>query len=232
MKTRALLAVSCLLFAAACASDPASVKDTVLDKARQWFAAASNETVRLDDDAFQMVHLRSGETAYLVGAVFEDRSRNAKASTLLVRPDTQEAREVQRIIRKFHVEDFNGDGVSEVLADTHARWGGWDGGTWSIIQFDGWELVILHQAEYFETDAAWEAVGLIHECIDTTWRFHARGNATCLAEQTRVQKDEQTSEVTAAYLFQRSGVAPMDFGECESWPARKDLSTDLVAEKE
>ncbi len=113
-----------------------------------WFKLHSLEEVELNEDP-AAVYLRSKELAYLAAATFPARSGDEQRQVLLIRPDLQEVREAGEAVRdNFVVLDIAEDGVNEVMAlATHSEQGEFKG-VRSIVQFDGWNAIVLHQAVF------------------------------------------------------------------------------------
>ena len=113
-----------------------------------WWKLHSLEPVELNEEPAP-VYLRSKELAYLAAAAFPGRSGDDQRQVLLIRPDLQEVREAGEAVRdNFVVLDIAEDGVNEVMALSTRTEQGVFKGTRTIVQFDGWNAVVLHQAVF------------------------------------------------------------------------------------
>src|SRR5262245_33786630 len=113
---------------------------------QQWWSARSSEELTLEGEP-QEVSLRGGEVAYVIPVGFYQRGRNFIWHSVLVRPSLEEVRENPSQVgsKVITVQDLDGDGVTEVFTASTASGGGTSQTFYSVVQFDGWEPVLLHQ---------------------------------------------------------------------------------------
>jgi len=146
-----LTAVSLLISAPTAAKAKAKDKwmtwDMVYLQIYDWWGKTSSEEITVEK--IEPILLSDNERAFLAGTWFFSRGRNFIAGAVLVRPALQEVRDVSEYCRPdFKVRDLDRDGVSEIITETLGSGGGTTSGTKRILQFDGWNPVILHEADF------------------------------------------------------------------------------------
>jgi hypothetical protein len=178
-----------------------------------WWKAASKEKIDLLGKPIQ-IRLRDKEIAYLVEASF-DRGRNDMFGTVIVRPRLQEVREVAEPVRiEIKVFDLDRDGVSEVIAKSVGSGQGTESGVRSIVQFDGWNAIVLHQAE-FESACAPD----LSSCSSTkiSWKFSDLDNdgkldliEDTISSEGETNKPATISKVVRRFIFKNGKFTPHD----------------------
>lgn len=178
-----------------------------------WWKAASNEEMDLLGKPIQ-VRLRGKEVAYLVEAAF-DRGRNEMFRTVIVRPQLQEVREIAEPVRGgIKVFDLDRDGVSEVVAISVGSGQGTESGVKSIVQFDGWDAIVLHQAE-FESGCAAD----LSSCSSTevSWKFSDLDNdgkldlvEEVISSEGGANKPATKSKVVRKFIFKNGKLTIFD----------------------
>lgn len=178
-----------------------------------WWKAASKEKIDLLGKPIQ-IRLGDKEVAYLVGASF-DRGRNDMFGTVIVRPRLQEVREVAEPVRiDIKVFDLDRDGVSEVIAKSVGSGQGTESGVRSIVQFNGWDAIVLHQAE-FESGCAPD----LSSCSSTkiSWKFSDIDNdgkldliEDTIASEGETNKPATISKVVRRFIFKHGKFTPHD----------------------
>jgi hypothetical protein len=149
---------------------------------QEWWKAKSPEEMTIEGP-LQEVHLRNKEVAFMAPVGFYQRGRNFIWHAVLVRPKLQEVRELPEPVgHDFSVEDVEGNGVSEVLSVAVASGQGTTESVHSIVQLDGFNPVVMHQA--ISRDNLGECH---HACkkIAIDWKFeHVSGTARPMLVET------------------------------------------------
>lgn len=184
-----------------------------------WWKAASKEKIDLHGKPIQ-IRLRDKEVAYLVGASF-DRGRNDMFGTVIVRPRLQEVREVAEPVRiDIKVFDLDRDGVSEVISKSVGSGQGTESGVRSIVQFDGWDAIVLHQAE-FESGCAPD----LSSCSSTKifWKLSDLDNdgkldliEDTISSEGETNKPATISKVVRRFVFKNGKFIPHDLRSNEA----------------
>ena len=115
-----------------------------------WWKKNSTEEMTIEDKP-EPIGLRNKETAYLVPVGFYSRGRNSTWRIIMVRPHIKAVQELGEAAgRDFIVHDLNHDGISEIETTLIYSGQGTTMGAKSIIQFDGWEPIILYQKKFHD----------------------------------------------------------------------------------
>lgn len=188
MVSRLLLLIALIHFgiSGAKADSVPQSKETI----QAWWSATSEEEMTIEGDLIE-VHLRSKEIAYLVPIGFYHRGRNSIWHALLVRPAQQEVREVVEPVRRdIEVHDFDHDGVSEVVAVSLGSGQGTTIGVKSIVQFDEWTPIVLHQTKVEGNEGAYGVNSYRFLSKSASWKFtDLNGDGTSdLVEEIMVQQ--------------------------------------------
>ncbi|OPY01017.1 MAG: hypothetical protein A4E60_01962 [Syntrophorhabdus sp. PtaB.Bin047] len=121
---------------------------------QEWWHKNSREEMTIEGKPVQ-IGLRSKEVAFLVPVGFYHRGRNSIWHAVLVRPALEEVREAEDPVgNEFEARDLDHDGISEIVTSVSGSGQGTTRGDRSIIQFDSWKPVVLHQAS-FHDDLGW-----------------------------------------------------------------------------
>lgn len=135
--------------------------------------------IRLEQNrsgSLQEVHLRNKEVAFIAPVGFYQRGRNFIWHAVLVRPELQEVRELPEPVgHEFSVEDVYSDGISEVLSVAVASGQGTTESVHSIVQLDGFNPVVMHQA--FSRDNLGECHNACKR-ISIDWKFERASGTT------------------------------------------------------
>lgn len=143
-----LIAVFALSLTAQAQTPP--TKEQILE----WWVPTTPDATSLEelftlseDHPLIEIRLRNKEVAYIAKANFIKTTRTFP-SYILIRPALKEAREIQDyyFVSIDHVYDFNQDGTSEIVINSFIRKCNGTTSIQQIIQFNGWETVVLHQA--------------------------------------------------------------------------------------
>ncbi|HXH72148.1 MAG TPA: hypothetical protein VNI58_04970 [Mariprofundaceae bacterium] len=143
-----------------------------VDEMQAWWQKNSAEKINFLDQDIRAIHLRNGEVAYLVSISVFDRGRNDFFQTALVRPSLAEVRSLEGTIVKdvADVVDLANDNVSEVIVKSSGSGQGSEMGERGIVQFDGWEPVILREIS-FSNDSGYIGLDFHSSSDDVTWEF-------------------------------------------------------------
>ena len=159
-----------------------------------------NDGVSITDIAH--ITLSKKEPALLATASFENRGRNFSQSSILVRPQLEQAREVEGVSTLLYVNedqngvyDMNEDGVSEVVLESVSSGQGGMAAYRSLVYFDGWKQIILHDVYYYDYAGSCAGVnGKSMECFinDVTWNFdYLFGEKRSMIEMLRFLNEDK-----------------------------------------
>jgi hypothetical protein len=201
-----LASLVCLCVSTAKADSPPT-KDCV----KVWWKSQSKEEITIEGDLIE-IRLRSKEIAYLVPVGFYQRGRNEIWHTVLVRPIFKEVREVKDPVRSdIDVLDLNNDGVSEIVVVALGSGGGSTIGARSIVQFQGWTPIVLHQVKFEDNEGTWGVRDNRYFSRSVSWEFSDLdndGNTDLIEEITtkkgRNNKDPITTKVRRKFLFKNN----------------------------
>ncbi len=151
----------------AAADSPPSAADI-----QTWWSQNSDEKLMLSEPPVA-IRLVSGELAYLQGAMFGgSRSRNQMFGMVIARPAEQQAREIPFLLGRYRkVLDLDEDGVSEVETTRIETGGGVTYGHTSLVQFDGWEAVVLHQSTFENNEGMWGIHSHGYSAKELDWQY-------------------------------------------------------------
>ena len=122
------------------------------DDIKNWWKQNSKEELTINGKPLQ-IHLRSKEVAYLVPVGIYPRGRNFIWHSVLVRPTLKEVREIDYPVgEECVVHDLDNDGTSEIETVSLGSGQGTTIGKKSIVQFDGWEPIVLHQMDFEDSN--------------------------------------------------------------------------------
>jgi hypothetical protein len=114
-----------------------------------WWKTQSDEKMTPLSELFP-IFLRNHEKAFLLEVLFNNRGRNFRHHVVMIRPQLKEMREVVFPVDKdIVVHDFNHDGVSEIESGSVGSGQGVVNGRKAIVQFKGWNPVILYQIYFY-----------------------------------------------------------------------------------
>lgn len=155
------------------------------------------------------IHLRNREVAYLVPVSISPSGRNFMFRMALVRPALQESREISDYIYSHaEVYDFDGDGVSEVVGVAFGSGGGTLFGEKSIVQFDGWNPMLLYQSDYHDTEGVCGKRCHRFSSKSLDWKFVDLDNngvvdllETVTTEEGRNYRDPIVTQFTYRWFF-------------------------------
>src|ERR1039457_4623130 len=144
-----------------------------IETIKAWWGRTSNEEISITDDRGPLpITLRNHEPAYLRGVSFFDRGRNFMDQTLLIRPKLREVREAGDLVgRDSVVHDLDHDGISEIETVSLGSGQGTTMGTRSLVQFDGWTPVVLHQAKFEDDEGVWGIRDDRYYAREVDWKF-------------------------------------------------------------
>lgn len=143
-----------------------------MDVINAWWSSKSNEKMTIYDHPLLPIFLKNHEIAYLLDVGFFGRGRNFEDQTVMVRPKLREVKEVGGSVRRDAVvHDLNHDGISEVETVSLGSGQGTTIGTRSIVQFDGWTPIVLHQAKFEDDEGAWGIKDYRYHARSVTWEF-------------------------------------------------------------
>jgi len=141
---------------------------------QEWWKATPNEQMIING-APMKITLRSKEVAYLAHVTFLSRGRNFMSQTVMIRPAMKQVREVGDPVKQdCSVHDLDRDGISEVETVTMGSGQGYTEGMMSIVQFDGWKPVVLHQVKFSDNSGCCGAGdSLCGQCeaVEVSWQF-------------------------------------------------------------
>lgn len=119
------------------------------------------------------IRLKSGKRAFLASVAYPERGHCCGWGVLLVRPDAQEAREVDSLSVVSEVLDLDYDGISEVvLAGSFLNQGVFSGRR-TLLLFDGWNPVVLLETRFADNlgDCGSDISGRPCESEEAHWHF-------------------------------------------------------------
>lgn len=151
----------------AATSSPPSAADI-----QTWWGHNSNEKLMLNEPPVA-IRLVSGELAYLQNAMFGgSRSRNGMFGMVIVRPEEEQAKELPFLLGSHaKVLDLDNDGVSEVETTRIESGGGATYGHTSLVQFDGWEAVVLYQSTFESNEGTWGTRSDRYRAKELDWQY-------------------------------------------------------------
>ncbi|MFC1833139.1 hypothetical protein ACFL2Q_00205 [Thermodesulfobacteriota bacterium] len=119
------------------------------------------------------VILKGGEVAFLASVAFPRRGSNFLSGTVLIRPALKEAREIEKARRVLEIHDLDGDGISEVIAESFGSGTGTTSGEKTILSFDDWKPIVLYVQGYSDDLGACskEVVGRPCHAKEVEWAF-------------------------------------------------------------
>jgi hypothetical protein len=151
-----------------------SVERPTDEQIEQWWLAGRKESAdkwkeneKVEIARAKPVVLEGGEQAFLCLLNFYDRPYNFRTAVVLARPHLKAAQEIKGLWRKFAVYDVDNDGVSEIVIEGSVTAHGSTEGTKSILRFDGWKPIVLHEQEFGDY------LGYCGE-EDTGWKCHSK----------------------------------------------------------
>lgn len=166
---RILLFTICLTFAFTAQAQTPPTKEQILE---WWVPTYSNEIFSFYDEVNLIeVRLRNQEVAYICEVTFP-RGRNFMFRSILIRPTIKETREILEYIYTVdHVYDLDQNGVSEIVGRAFGSGQGVTAGAQSIVQFDGWEPIVLYKSSYTENGNAWGENDYRYYAKKLDWKF-------------------------------------------------------------
>jgi hypothetical protein len=193
----------------AAAGSPPSTADI-----QAWWSHSTNEKLMLNEPPVA-IRLASGELAYLQNAMFGgSRSRNGMFGMVIVRPEEQLAQEIPFLLGRYvKVLDLDKDGVSEVETTRIESGGGATYGHTSLVQFDGWEAVVLYQSTFESNEGTWGTRSDRYRAKELDWQYvdlDADGHADLLETIThkfgRNNRKPVTSSARYRYVFKNDQI--------------------------
>ncbi len=133
----------------------------------------------------------------------------------MVRPKIKEVQEIEEPVEQDSiVHDLNHDGISEIETVSLGSGQGTTEGTKSIVQFEGWKPIVLHQMEFNDNlGCCGPPLGGCGQCVskEVNWKFvdlDGDGNED-LVEEIIFKKGPQeeqlsTKKMTNKYLFKNN----------------------------
>lgn len=189
-------------------------EDTIptIDTIKTWWSNGSNEQITIDDRGLLQITLKDHETAYLLDVEIFSRGRNSQDRTVMVRPKLREVKEIEGPVCKDSVvHDLDHDGISEVETVSLGSGQGITRGTKSIVQFDGWTPVVLHQAEFKDNEGEWGIKDNRFYSTSVAWEFRdldGDGNddlvETITTKKGRNNKNPITNSRSYKYVFKNN----------------------------
>jgi hypothetical protein len=157
----------------------------------------------------EKIGLLNKETAYLVPVGFYERGRNFIWHIIMVRPNINEIREIDDSVqRNIIVHDINHDGISEIETVSLGSGQGSTMGVRSIVQFDGWKPIILHQKEFYDNLGCCGKWGCGScKSIDVKWSFtklNSSDDKEYLIEEIKTMQGSKINNYTNRYFFQNN----------------------------
>jgi len=138
---------------------------------QSWWHSKSNEKMTVDGDLFP-IFLKKHEQAFLLNVWFFSRGRNFMKHIVMIRPQLREVQEIVfPVCRDIVVHDFNHDDISEVESACSASGQGTTAGTKSIVQFDGWNPIVLHKAEFGDDEGFYGKQDYRYYSTSVVWQF-------------------------------------------------------------
>ncbi len=122
------------------------------------------------------VRLKSGERAFVASVDFPPRGRFCSVEILLVRPDLQEARQIDphHILvspRIREVVDLDGGRISGVVVSGLMTSAGSTAGRNTLLYFDEWQPVVLHSRAFESGDCGRALTGRSCHDEEVKWFF-------------------------------------------------------------
>jgi hypothetical protein len=149
MRNRILSMTSLLFFLVLSALGFAANTPPSNDEIQNWW---HGEEMKIEGKPLQ-IGLSNKEVAYIVPVGFYYRVINFIWHSVLVRPTLKEVREIIEPVRRDCVaHDLNHDGISEIETVSLGSGQGTTIGKKSIVQFDGWKPIVLHQMDFEDSN--------------------------------------------------------------------------------
>lgn len=149
------------------ADEPLPTDEDVL----RWFSVVSDDEVKLHER--YPIGLVGGERAILISATVSKRGWNYMSQTLLVKPESNEARLLEGTVVQSVTKalDLDSDGVSEVVVWTGGSGGGSEMGKRAVVHIDGWEPIILRSRDYTKNEGTWGRKVNTYYMSEFEWEF-------------------------------------------------------------
>jgi hypothetical protein len=177
------------------------------DIIQSWWQTNSTEKMTIEGKPEQIALLNK-EIAYLVPVGFYDRGRNFIWHIVMVRPKINEVRELDESVRRdIIVHDLNHDGISEIETVSLGSGQGTTIGVKSIVQFNDWKPIILHQKEFHDNLGCCGKWGCGScESIEVKWKFVDLTNDrdSYLIEESKIIKGSKIKNHITRYLFKNN----------------------------
>jgi hypothetical protein len=174
MRTRNLSMTSILFLLFSSALGFADNTPPSNDDIQNWWKQNSKEKMTIEGKPVE-IGLRNKEVAYLVPVGFYGRGRNFIWHTVMIRPSIRQVREVEEPVRVDNiVHDLNHDGISEIETVSLGSGQGTTHGAKSIVQFEGWDPIVLHQTEFSDNlGCCGPPMGGCGPCVskEVNWKF-------------------------------------------------------------
>jgi hypothetical protein len=175
-----------------------------------WWHSKSNEKMTARSDLFP-VSLKNHEQAFLLEVLFDNRGRNFRTHVVMIRPQLKEVREIKEpVCRDVVVHDFNHDGISEVESACSGSGQGTMQGEKTIVQFDGWNPVILYRADFYiggyygEQDDRYGAKSVSWQFVDIDGDKVDDLIETVTLEQCRNNKEPVVTKSRYKFVFKNN----------------------------
>lgn len=172
-----------------------------------------NETIiqwaNLDSDAsvesaipFQLI---SGERA-LIAKISRFQGRNDMYGAYLVRPSAKDAQEISESVHSIQTIPKEDDPKNRiVIIKTGASGGGNESYRWSIVYFDDWKMVTLHELDFSNSAACFNFPGMGYSCTQNkvAWDFET-DKSDLILKETVVHSESK--DITACTIPANSTV--------------------------
>lgn len=137
----------------------------------------ANKEEALPIRAMHEVMVGKTETAFLVSVWFPDRPRNFSSGTFLYRPALKQAREL-RYSHSLGLQYVSGHYGEFSLLEDYGSGQGTEGFIHALVRFKGWDLQVLHKAEFGNNlGACGETSPSAKPCEQTHVQFQLLGNS-------------------------------------------------------
>ncbi len=194
----------------------------------RWFGDNYIYSIKsVDNNSVTEVFLRNKEMAFLfeVRKVTAGRGFSEESSVIMVRPTKKQARELAErgefcfFDKIKSIYDFDHDGVSEVELSGFALMNGTSEDHYYLAQFNGFEPIILHQADFYNNLGCCGPGGDCGECKvqNVSWKFvdlDGDGVDDLVEEVVTKQgpsEDKLTeTKTTTSYLFKNKKFIKVD----------------------
>jgi len=163
------------------------------------------------------IAIAGNEKAFLAAVTFPYRGRNFQRGSLLVRPKLREAREMDQVGYHFGTVRNNFNGAEIIWTEGFGSGQGTTAGQKSVLYFDGWKPVILHEMSVGDNLGQCGVELDLRECyaIKVAWTFVDLDNdrKDDLIEVVIQQKGPSTDKLSWAvkvntYLIKDGEVIP------------------------